>query len=62
MRKGRGEGESVAPPGVLAALRTKVRPPVCVALGSPRQVAELVLALDLADCVAWQMDLHSNEL
>jgi 16S rRNA G1207 methylase RsmC len=41
----------------LPTLQQRVRPPVAVVLGSPRQVADLVQALELKDSVAYQMDL-----
>jgi 16S rRNA (guanine1207-N2)-methyltransferase len=43
------------------ALQTRVRPPVAIALGSPRQVTQLVQALRIPDCVAYQMDLWQAE-
>src|SRR5437660_10213432 len=45
----------------LPVLQAKVRPPVAIALGSPRQVAELVQLLNLHDAVAYQMDLWQAE-
>ena len=45
----------------LPVLKARVRPPVAIALGSPRQVTELVQALELPDSVAWQMDLWQAE-
>ena len=61
MSKKHFAGEVAFPAAWLPLLQAKVRPPVCFALGSPRQVAELIVALDLAECVAWQMDLFQAE-
>jgi 16S rRNA G1207 methylase RsmC len=41
----------------LPALQARLRPPVAIALGSPRQVAALAQILELKDAVAYQMDL-----
>jgi 16S rRNA G966 N2-methylase RsmD len=42
-------------------LQAKVRPPVCVVLGSPRQVVELVEAVPLEKPVLYQMDLFQAD-
>jgi 16S rRNA G1207 methylase RsmC len=42
-------------------LEARLRPPVAIVLGSPRQVANLVQTLALPDCVAYQMDLWQAE-
>src|SRR5947209_19443348 len=42
-------------------LRSKVRPPLAVALGSPRQVAELLAELRINPVTCYQMDLHQAE-
>ena len=46
---------------LLAAVRQRLRPPVLIALGSPRRAAELVAALGLPDTVCYQMDLFQAE-
>ena len=43
---------------LLAAARPRLRPPVLIALGGPRLVADLVTTLGLPDTVCYQMDLH----
>jgi 23S rRNA (guanine1835-N2)-methyltransferase len=45
---------------LLAAVRHRLRPPVLVALGSPRRAADLVAALDLPDTTCYQMDLFQS--
>jgi 16S rRNA G1207 methylase RsmC len=45
----------------LPTLQARVRPPIAVALGSPRQVADLIQGLGLQDSVAYQMDLWQAE-
>jgi 16S rRNA (guanine1207-N2)-methyltransferase len=49
------------PEAWLPVLHTRVHPPVAIALGSPRQVAELVEKLPLQDTVAYQMDLFQAD-
>ena len=49
------------PKRVLAALGGRLRPPIGIALGSPREVAELVAALQIADTRCFQMDLFQAE-
>src|SRR5262245_9639988 len=46
---------------LLAPVRRRLRPPVLIALGSPRRVAELVAELDLPDTVCYQMDLFQAD-
>jgi 16S rRNA G1207 methylase RsmC len=52
-------------PGLLEAwlpvLRAKIRPPVCVVLGSPRQVDDLVQTVPLEQPVLYQMDQFQAE-
>jgi 16S rRNA (guanine1207-N2)-methyltransferase len=42
-------------------LHSRVRPPVAVALGSPREVALLVAGLDLGSATCFQMDLYQAD-
>jgi 16S rRNA (guanine1207-N2)-methyltransferase len=53
--------DAALPASWLPVLHAKVRPPVCVALGSPRRVADLVEQLGLGGAVLFQMDLHQAE-
>jgi 23S rRNA (guanine1835-N2)-methyltransferase len=46
---------------LLAAARPRVRPPVAIALGAPRLIADLVTALGLPDVTCYQMDLHQAD-
>jgi 23S rRNA (guanine1835-N2)-methyltransferase len=46
---------------LLATVRPRLRPPVLIALGSPRRAAELVAGLTLPDTVCYQMDLFRAE-
>jgi 16S rRNA G1207 methylase RsmC len=46
---------------LLAAIRQRLRPPVLIALGSPRRAAELVAELALPDTVCYQMDLFQAD-
>jgi 16S rRNA (guanine1207-N2)-methyltransferase len=46
---------------VLAALGTRVRPPLGIVMGSPVEAADLALALDSPDVVCYQMDLYQAE-
>src|SRR3954469_16082135 len=46
---------------LLAAARPRLRPPVLVALGAPRLVADFVTSLGLPDTVCYQMDLHQAD-
>jgi 16S rRNA (guanine1207-N2)-methyltransferase len=55
----RGAQQPVAE--VLAAVADKVRPPVGIILGSPREVAELAQGGQLVDAVCYQMDLFQAE-
>jgi 16S rRNA (guanine1207-N2)-methyltransferase len=43
---------------LLAAARSRVRPPVLIPLGAPRLVADFVVALGLPEISCYQMDLH----
>lgn len=43
---------------LLDSVIAKVRPPVVIVLGSPRQAAELAVHLNLAPVTCYQMDLH----
>ena len=43
---------------LFATVAARVRPPVCVALGTPWPVANLVAALGGQEAVCYQMDLH----
>src|SRR5947208_1025591 len=45
-------------PDLLTAAAARVRPPVVVVGGSPRQAAGLVAALPPGEVVCYQMDLH----
>src|SRR5579862_9564830 len=49
------------PAAWLPVLQTKLRPPACVILGSPRQVANLVEAVPLGQPFLYQMDLHQAD-
>src|SRR5262245_62324343 len=46
---------------LLSAVGRRLRPPVLIALGSPRRTAELVADLALPDTVCYQMDLFQAE-
>ena len=46
---------------LLTAVRRRLRPPVLIALGSPRRTAELVAELALPDTVCYQMDLFQAD-
>ncbi|HTK77552.1 MAG TPA: methyltransferase [Gemmataceae bacterium] len=46
---------------LLARVRRRLRPPVLIALGSPRQSARLVAELALPDTVCYQMDLFQAD-
>lgn len=46
---------------LLTGVRSRVKPPVLVALGAPRLAAEMVEALALPDTVCYQMDLYQAE-
>jgi 16S rRNA (guanine1207-N2)-methyltransferase len=61
MSKRRPPDEMTWPTALMEVLQARVRPPVCVALGSPRQTAELIQALDLRGATAWQMDLYQAD-
>jgi 16S rRNA G1207 methylase RsmC len=52
---------SVVPQAWLPVLVERIHPPVLIALGSPRQVAEMVETLQLRDATAYQMDLFQAE-
>jgi 16S rRNA (guanine1207-N2)-methyltransferase len=52
---------SVIPEAWLSVLAARVHPPVAIALGSPRQVAELLQTSQLQDVIAYQMDLFQAE-
>lgn len=43
---------------LLADVRSRIRPPVAILLGSPVSTADLVAALEIPDVVCYQMDLH----
>ena len=43
---------------LLEAVRSKIKPPVLIALGSPRPVADLAGALGVPDVTCFQMDTH----
>src|SRR5262245_57720574 len=43
---------------LLNQARRRVKPPVAVVLGSPRQAAAVVAALPLPDTTCYQMDLY----
>jgi 16S rRNA G1207 methylase RsmC len=45
----------------LPVLHAKVRSPVCVALGSPRQVIELLQAVPMEQPTLYQLDLHQAD-
>ena len=44
-----------------AGIAGKVRPPVAIVMGSPRQAAELAALCPAGDVVCFQMDLHQSE-
>ena len=44
-----------------AKVASRVKPPVCIALGPPWPVAQLVRTITMADVVCVQMDLHQAE-
>jgi 16S rRNA (guanine1207-N2)-methyltransferase len=45
----------------LAVVRSKIRPPVAVVLGSPRALAQLAVEVSLSEAVFYQMDLYQAE-
>src|SRR5262245_22730786 len=49
------------PTELLSTVADRIEPPVCVALGSPRSVAQLVVALGGVETVAWQLDLYQAD-
>jgi 16S rRNA G1207 methylase RsmC len=61
MKQRRSIDVSVIPEAWLPVLAARVHLPVAIALGSPRQVAELVETTHLQDAVAYQMDLFQAE-
>src|SRR5580765_163311 len=61
MRKTRTAGDSIMPEAWLPILQTKVRPPTCVVMGSPRQVVEVVQRAAMEQPIVYQMDLHQAE-
>ena len=46
---------------LLEPLRPKLRTPLGIILGSPREAADLVAACDRKDAICYQMDLHQAE-
>jgi 16S rRNA (guanine1207-N2)-methyltransferase len=54
-------GNQPAPTEVLGALADRIRPPVGIILGSPREVVDLIHAGQLVDAVCYQMDLYQAE-
>src|SRR5690349_16718909 len=42
-------------------IRSKVRPPLAVALGSPREVARLLADLAISEATCYQMDLYQAD-
>lgn len=46
---------------LLAAARSRVRPPVLIALGAPRLTAEIVAALGQSESTCYQLDLHQAD-
>jgi 16S rRNA (guanine1207-N2)-methyltransferase len=61
MHKQRNAEEAVFPAAWIPVLQSKMRPPVCVVLGSPRQVVELVQATGLEQPVLYQMDVYQAQ-
>jgi 16S rRNA (guanine1207-N2)-methyltransferase len=61
MKQRRQIDTSTVPQAWLPILQARIQPPVAIALGSPRQAAELVEVLQLRDAVAYQMDLFQAE-
>jgi 23S rRNA (guanine1835-N2)-methyltransferase len=61
MKKRTPSDNPTFPAAWLPVLQSKVRPPVCVVLGSPRQVTNLVQAVPLGEPVLYQMDLYQAE-
>src|SRR5262245_24234935 len=43
---------------LLSPIAAKLQPPLGIVLGSPREVADLTLALPSSDIINYQMDLH----
>jgi len=46
---------------LFASVSSRIRPPVCVALGPPWPVANLVQAIGASDTTSFQMDLHQAQ-
>jgi 16S rRNA (guanine1207-N2)-methyltransferase len=51
----------LSPSQLLEGVRRRVRPPVCVVLGSPRETAELVAQLGVPQVVCYQLDLYQAD-
>jgi 16S rRNA G1207 methylase RsmC len=61
MKQRRAADTAAIPEAWLPVLEARVHPPVAIALGSPRQAADLADALGLPDVLAFQMDLYLAE-
>src|SRR5208282_921738 len=61
MKKRHQADESALPAAWLPILQSKVREPVCIVLGSPRQVVELIQVIPLQEPVLYQIDLYQAE-
>jgi 16S rRNA (guanine1207-N2)-methyltransferase len=61
MKRTQRKDDSAMHAAWLPVLQVKMRPPVCVVLGSPRQVVELIEAVPLEMPVLYQMDHYQTE-
>jgi 16S rRNA (guanine1207-N2)-methyltransferase len=57
----RSKRHAKSPANLVATLASKLRPPFGIALGSPREVAELVANLPEGGITCFQMDLHQAD-
>src|SRR4026207_2055486 len=48
-------------PSLFESIRSRVRPPLVVVLGSPAQAADLCAAIGDVDTTCYQMDLHQAD-
>jgi 16S rRNA (guanine1207-N2)-methyltransferase len=55
------EGAAPLPENLKTAVQARLRPPVGIVFGSPRQAVQWVAGLNLTDAVCYQMDLYQAE-
>lgn len=61
MTKRAARDDSPWPTSWIEFLKERVKPPVCIALGSPRQAAGLLHGLQIPGAVAWQLDHYQAD-